>query len=86
MANRPVRYRMCVACREAKPQREMVRVVRNCDGVVTVDESGKADGRGAYICKSAACIEKAIREKRLEKALKTKIESAVFEKIGEIHA
>lgn len=86
MANKPPRYRMCIACREAKPQREMVRVVRSKDGIITVDESGKAAGRGAYICRSASCIEKAQREKRLERALKTQIENAIYEKIGEIHA
>ena len=51
--------RMCVACRERKQKREMIRVVRNMDGTLSVDDTGKAPGRGAYICPTLDCLERA---------------------------
>jgi predicted RNA-binding protein YlxR (DUF448 family) len=52
--------RTCVACRQVKSKRELIRVVRAPDGRVLVDEKGKADGRGAYLCRDRACWEKGI--------------------------
>lgn len=66
MKNVPMR--MCVACREMKPKAELTRVVNNEDGLVT-DTTGKARGRGAYVCRSAACIKKARKIRGLERAL-----------------
>lgn len=54
--------RMCVACRQMKPKNELLRIVKNSDGVF-VDETGKMNGRGAYICKSAECLAKARKNK-----------------------
>lgn len=50
---------MCIACREGKPKRELIRVVKNKEGEVSVDTTGKAQGRGAYLCASEQCLEKA---------------------------
>ncbi len=88
MANK-IPMRMCVACREMKPKKEMVRIVR-CAAVdegegarVTLDKTGKANGRGAYICADAACLEKAQKIKALERALDCRISPEVYEALRE---
>jgi uncharacterized protein len=63
--------RSCVACRTPRPKRELLRIVRTPDGTVTVDETGRLAGRGAYICRTEACLDKAITKGALSRALKT---------------
>lgn len=65
--------RMCVACHEMKPKKELQRVVRSPEGVVSIDTTGKAPGRGAYVCRNVDCLKKA----RKSKALERKFEAAV---------
>lgn len=64
-----VPLRQCLGCREMKPKGELIRVVRSPEGAVSIDGRGKASGRGAYVCRDAACLKKAIRSKALERAL-----------------
>lgn len=71
--------RMCVSCREMQPKKELVRVVRTPEGAVVLDTTGRANGRGAYLCKKSACLEKAIKSRALERALETKIESGTYD-------
>ena len=71
--------RMCVGCREMKPKRELLRVVRSPEGDVAFDRVGKAPGRGAYVCKDAACLAKAVKTKALDRQLEAKIDADVFE-------
>jgi predicted RNA-binding protein YlxR (DUF448 family) len=71
MHRKHVPQRTCVGCRKTRPKREMVRIVRTPDQEVKIDESGKAPGRGAYLCRERRCWERALSEKRLEYALKT---------------
>ena len=71
--------RMCVSCREMQPKKELVRVVRTPEGAVILDTTGRANGRGAYLCKKSACLEKAIKSRALERALEAKIEPEVYE-------
>lgn len=79
--------RMCVGCREMKEKRTLLRIVKNAEGAISFDRVGKAPGRGAYICKARECLDKAMKQKQLERALETKIEAAVFEQLmGEIDA
>lgn len=66
-----------------KPKKELIRVVKNSEGIIKVDLTGKAQGRGAYICKSADCLEKAIKAKRLEKNFETKIDEGIFQRLRE---
>jgi predicted RNA-binding protein YlxR (DUF448 family) len=61
-----VPLRMCVSCRETKPKRELLRVVRTPDGHVLLDATGKKSGRGAYLCAKLSCWEDAMKKKRLE--------------------
>lgn len=58
--------RTCVACRESKPKRELLRVVRTPEGHVEIDATGKKSGRGAYLCARFSCWDTAIKKKRLE--------------------
>ncbi len=61
--------RMCLGCREMKPKPELIRVVRAPDGAVSLDPVGKKPGRGAYVCRNAQCLTRAIRQKQLERQL-----------------
>ena len=70
--------RMCVGCREMKEKRSLLRIVKSPEGAISFDRVGKAPGRGAYICRSKDCLDKAVRQRLLERALETKIEQAVF--------
>jgi Predicted nucleic-acid-binding protein implicated in transcription termination len=61
--------RQCLGCREMKPKKELIRVVRSPEGEVTLDLKGKAPGRGAYVCHSNECLKKAIKTKAINRAL-----------------
>ena len=71
--------RMCVSCREMQPKKELVRVVRTPEGAVILDTTGRANGRGAYLCKKSTCLEKAIKSRALERALETKIDTETYD-------
>ena len=75
--------RMCIACREMKPKQELTRVVRNADGEIRLDPTGKAPGRGAYICAEADCRKKLESKKLLNKAFSAAVDEAVYRGIGE---
>ena len=75
--------RMCVGCREMKEKRELLRIVKNAEGKISFDRVGKAPGRGAYVCKSKACLERAVKARQLERALETRIDEAVFAQLME---
>ena len=70
--------RQCLGCREHKPKKELIRVVRSPEGEISLDFRGKANGRGAYICPDPACLKKAIRAKALERSLETAIPEEVY--------
>ncbi len=70
MRQKHVPLRTCIACRQIRPKREMVRVVRPPEGGVLIDERGKAAGRGAYLCRCRRCWTLALKERRLEHALR----------------
>ena len=65
--------RQCLGCREMKPKRELVRVVRSPEGEVSIDGKGKKPGRGAYVCHSAECLKKALRSNALGRSLEVTI-------------
>jgi hypothetical protein len=68
MKEKKVPMRMCVGCREMKPKKELLRVVRSPEGAVSIDTTGRKPGRGAYVCRSAECLKRAIKQKQLERA------------------
>ena len=82
MKTRKVPMRMCVGCREMKPKKELIRVVHQPDGGVILDRTGKAAGRGAYLCPDKACLEKARKIRVIERTFETQIDAAVFEQLA----
>ena len=68
-----VPQRTCIACRQVRPKRDLVRIVRDADNKVGVDPAGKMSGRGMYLCNTQSCWEKGLKRNRLEYALKTQI-------------
>ncbi|MBQ9952643.1 MAG: YlxR family protein [Clostridia bacterium] len=78
---RKIPMRMCVGCREMKPKAELMRVVKPQEGDAAIDRTGKASGRGAYVCENAECLKKAQKTRALERALEAKIEDSVFEQL-----
>jgi len=83
MKPKRIPMRMCVGCREMKEKRSLLRIVKSPEGMISFDRVGKAPGRGAYICKSKECLDKAVRQRQLERALETKIEQSVFSQLME---
>ncbi len=80
MAKKPGRrkhvpYRTCVACRTTRPKRELIRIVRTPEGKTMVDERGKQNGRGAYLCAQRACWTAALERRRLDRALGIELDS-----------
>ena len=73
--------RQCMGCRERKPKRDMIRVVRGTDGTVSLDFGGKMNGRGAYVCPDMECLKKALRSKALDRALEVTIPQEVITRL-----
>ena len=80
--NKKVPMRMCVCCREMKPKKDMLRIVKNQDGI-KVDATGKVNGRGAYVCNDAECHKKLAKAKILNKDFSCEIEPSVYLSIEE---
>ncbi len=75
--------RKCVGCDERREKRDLIRVVRNPEGEVDIDTTGKKPGRGAYICPDRACLEKAFKAKRIERNLQVSLPSDIKEFLEE---
>ncbi|MDN5302626.1 MAG: uncharacterized protein PWQ60_2140 [Thermoanaerobacteraceae bacterium] len=75
--------RMCLGCRQMKPKKELTRIVRTVDGKIEVDPTGKKSGRGAYVCKDPKCLEIALKEERLSKALDTSVSKETINRLKE---
>ena len=71
--------RQCVGCGEMKNKKEMIRVLKTTEDEICLDATGKKNGRGAYICRSRECLQKACKNKGLERSLKMSIPAAVYE-------
>ena len=78
MAEKKTPLRKCIGCNEMKDKKALVRIVRNNEGEINVDLTGKMPGRGAYICKDHKCFDAAVKAKRLEKSFKTKIPDEIY--------
>ncbi|MBR7101428.1 MAG: YlxR family protein [Clostridia bacterium] len=74
--------RKCLGCMESFPKKELVRVVRTPEGDVCIDLTGKKSGRGAYICKSEACLKKAIKSKRIQNNLEVTLSDELAEALA----
>lgn len=75
--------RMCVGCREMKPKKELLRVVRSPEGEVSIDPGGKKSGRGAYVCRQEGCLARAIKQRQLDRALEVTIGPELAQQLGE---
>ncbi len=84
MKNKKIPMRSCVVTRERLPKNELLRIVRTPDGIVLADTTGKLNGKGAYIKKDIAVLEKAKKSKILERMLEVEIADRVYDEISEI--
>ena len=73
--------RQCMGCRERKAKRDMIRVVRTTEGTVSLDFSGKMNGRGAYVCPDMECLKKARKSRALERGLEIEIPQEVYDRL-----
>ncbi len=79
MQQKKIPLRRCSGCGESKPKKELIRVVRTPEGSVELDLTGKKNGRGAYLCRSADCLKKAEKAKRFDRAFETQVPPEVYE-------
>lgn len=78
---RKVPMRKCIGCQEMKSKKEMMRILKTAEEEIILDTTGKKNGRGAYLCFSKECFEKAVKNKGLERSLKTSIPQSVYESL-----
>lgn len=76
-----VPLRKCTGCQEMKSKKEMLRILRTSEGEIILDATGRKNGRGAYVCCSMACFEKAVKNKGLERSLKVKVPEETYESL-----
>ena len=79
MKNQP--QRTCMGCNSKKDKRDLIRIVKNKENEISIDRTGKQEGRGAYLCDDIQCLEKVIKSKRLEKILDSKISEEIYENL-----
>ena len=73
--------RTCMGCNSKKDKKDLIRIVKNKDNQISIDKTGKKEGRGAYICDDIQCLEKVIKTKRLEKIFDMKISEEIYENL-----
>lgn len=71
--------RTCIGCNEKKNKKDLIRIVKDKEGNISIDRTGRGAGRGAYICDNQECLEKAIKAKRLERTFEMKIAEEIYE-------
>ena len=76
-----VPQRQCIGCGEMKSKKEMTRVIRTNEGEMSVDSTGKKNGRGAYICNSVECLKKAVKNHGLDRAFKTSVPQEIYDEL-----
>jgi len=78
--------RMCLSCRTRKPKEHFIKIVKSLTGEISIDLSKKSPGRGAYICKTFECFNKAKKSRGLERTFKCKIEECVYNRVEDLIA
>lgn len=81
MKQRKIPLRKCTGCNEMKDKREMIRIVKNNEDEFSLDFTGKKPGRGAYICKDIECLDKAEKNKGLERSYKMTVDKTIYESL-----
>ena len=84
MKPRKIPMRMCLGCREMKEKKSLIRVVRSPEGEVSLDETGKKAGRGAYLCRDAECMKKALKQHQIERQLEVTLSEEVALKLNDM--
>lgn len=79
--NKRVPLRKCTGCQEMKSKKEMMRILRTAEGEIILDTTGRKNGRGAYVCCSMDCFEKAVKNKGLERSLKVRVPEETYESL-----
>ena len=79
MKPKKIPMRMCLGCGEMKPKKELIRAVKSPEGEISLDFTGEKSGRGAYICRSSECFDKARKARRFEKSFSCRIDESVYE-------
>ncbi len=79
--NKKVPMRKCVGCQEMKSKKEMIRIIRTAENEFVLDATGKKNGRGAYLCPDRECLEKAVKNRGLERSFKQSIPDGVYESL-----
>ena len=80
--NKLIAQRACVGCRKVQHKQEMIRVVRTPTGIIDIDPTGKAEGRGAYLCRKPECLKIALKRRQFERAFKTKVPADIYDRIN----
>ena len=81
MTTKKIPMRMCIGCREMKPKRELIRIVKTPEGEIKLDKTGKLNGRGAYVCPNADCFKRVTKQNALDHTFSMKIEPLIYEKL-----
>lgn len=76
--------RTCIGCNEKKDKKDFIRIVKDNQNNISIDKTGKANGRGAYICDNIDCLEKAIKNKKIEKSFKMNIDEEIYNNLREM--
>lgn len=82
MKTKIIPQRKCVVCGQVKDKNDLLRIVKNKEEGIVIDENGRKNGRGAYICRTAECIEKAKKTNKLAKVFKTEVNNDLYEEIS----
>ena len=83
MVAKKVPMRQCTGCREMKSKRDMIRVIKTAENEICIDATGRKNGRGAYICPNKVCLKQAMKNRGLERSLKTAIPETVYQQLEE---
>ena len=83
MKNKKVPMRLCIGCGELKMKSELVRIVKTVEDKICLDDTGKKNGRGAYICKNVECLSKAMKTRGFDRSYKSPVSKEVYEKLKE---
>ena len=81
MTTKKIPMRMCIGCREMKPKRELIRIVKTPEGEIKLDLTGKLNGRGAYVCRCVDCLNKIRKANSLSHTFSMKVESEIYDRL-----
>ena len=84
MKPKKIPMRMCIGCREMKEKKSLIRVVRSPEGTLSLDETGKKAGRGAYLCRDSECMKKALKQHQIERQLEVTLSEEVAAQLNEV--